>query len=133
MSDYLEEMIYNKLSGTVAITTIVPAARIYMDNAVENPTFPFITFQRVSTLRDLVLTDTVDLTAAVIVVHGYSKTRLEKLAIGKQIRLALQGYRGTGDGINVQRIIQENEIGLYEEDTKVYHVVQNYKILYLEP
>lgn len=129
----LEEALYSKLSATAGVTAIVPATRIFHVKLEENSAFPAITFQRISTTRDYVLTDTVQMAEATVQLDCWSASDSEAVALAKAVRAAIDGFRGAVSGVTIERILQLNEYTLNELEGTVYRILQTWRVIYQEP
>lgn len=128
---HLEEAIFQKLSTNLNISNIV-GSKIYHIRLPDNPVFPCISYNRISTTRELTLTDTVSMANALVDVHAWSESDLECRNLSLQIVSALNGFRGAVTSLYIERIIQLNEIDMYEDDTEIFHTVNTFRILYQE-
>lgn len=125
----LESEIYARLSGTTAITDIVPAGRIYFGSLADNTPFPAVSYQRVGTLRNHTLAGRVGLSEALYQVDCWSRSDVEMVKLAKQVRLALDGWRENG---RIEMMRQENELDLLELEGTVYRRMQSYRVMYQE-
>ncbi len=107
--------------------------RLYAFHAQTQVQFPFITYQRVSTAKVLThdLGETT-LTSVRIQFDIYSKTYANALAITDALREALQGYRGTMSGVDVQSVLPALEQHVDEPDMDYYRVTVDYLISHTE-
>ena len=129
---HIEGAIYYKMANAAAITALVPAARIYHIKQPESVVFPSIVYQKSSSVSDYTLTQTVDLSEITMMIHSYADSDLAAKGVAKAVFNTLNGLREVVDGFNIQRVIRETELDLFEDETSVFHVMQLYRILYLE-
>lgn len=59
---------------------------------------------------------------------GYKKCK----DVAKQLRKALDGFRGVVDGINIQSCLLVNEEDPYEEEPELYRVSMDFMIMHIE-
>lgn len=118
------------LVSTRAYPVILPQVR---DTTTE---LPAITIQRISEERSGVFAGPSGIPGTLVQIDAWAMTYLGVKELGKQIRFALDGYRGaTGgtEGETVSAAILEQERDEYEPDTKYHRCSQDYRVWWLEP
>lgn len=132
----LEKALFARLSTYAPITSIV-GTRVYPLKMPDNPVFPCLTFQRISTIRPQPLSDSVDLANCIVQIDSWAKegtgqglTVLTTLA--KAVYAALESFRGTVGGVDIRGSRQLNEIHGYEEDVEVLRVTQTFRIFFID-
>ena len=128
----IEEALLTYLTSEVGITSVV-SKRIYAFHAPANVTFPFITYQRISTARVLThdLTDKT-LSSPRIQFDIYSKTYKSGLTVLDALRSAMQGYQGKMSTMKVQAVLPALEQHLDMPDTDYYRITVDYLISHTE-
>lgn len=117
---------------TRLVTASTPAAgRIYPLVLPQNPTLPAVTFSRVSGLRVHNLGGVSGRARPRISISSWASTYAGVQALAAAIRASLNGFKGTLATIAADIRI-DNEIDLYEEEPKVYHIVQDYFVNHIE-
>lgn len=118
---HLEEGIYARLAAFAALTALVPAARITPAPLPEGQLLPAVTFQKLDGPRVAAMGDDPGLSYPRIQVTCYAKDASGKSRLGnaldvaKQVRAALQRFRGTAGGVVFQDIYLEDERDLGDE------------------
>ena len=137
---FLDEAIVALLKANSPINTVV-GGRIYPIKAPDNAVMPMITYQRVSNLRESMITGeqpklTETLFQLDIWVSQYTgqNSGISTLrTISKNVRELLDAYRGTTSGVDIQAIMSENEFDYpWDEVAKIYGVTQRYRIFHRE-
>lgn len=136
---FLDEAIFGLITGVSAISTVI-SNRMYPIKAPDNPTYPLITYQRVSNIREGMLTkEQPKLTETILQIDTWVEQKVgeNSLAIlrnlSKNIRETLDAYRGIISGVDIQGILSENEFDQpWDEETKVYGVTQRFRIFHRE-
>ena len=127
----IEDAVFNRLDGHAGLTALV-VSRIYPVQAPQNPTTPYVTYQRISTTRvSLIGTDT-DIARPRFQVSAWSDGRDEAVSVSAQIRSALQRYAGTNSSIVILDSYMENEVDFYEPETGLYQVAIDFLIWHRE-
>lgn len=127
----IEDALYTKLSGTVAISAIV-SDRIYPMKMPEDPTFPCVTYQRISSVRNQTLQGRVAYCDSIFQIDSWSKDYDVTKQIAGEIFAVLEGFRGTVSSVDIQAVLSQNEIDLYEDDVKLYRRSQTFRVTFLE-
>jgi hypothetical protein len=63
----------------------------------------------------------------------FDPSQSKALAIADSLRSYLDGMRGDFEGISFGGIFHRNQAQHYEDDTKLYHILQEYRIQYRLP
>jgi len=126
----LESDLLARLDGFAGLTALV-STRSYHLHLPQKPTYPAVTFQRISTERVSAMgADTGDVRAR-IQTDAWATTIDSAMAVAAQVRAALKRYGGT-NSVTIYDILQESEIPLYEDEIQIYHIVQDFMVLYKE-
>lgn len=62
----------------------------------------------------------------------FSSRYTEAVEIAEEIRNVLQRFKGKLGNSNIIQIVHENQYENYENDTKLYHIAIDFKIIYWE-
>lgn len=121
----IEEALKAKVLVSSDVTNDI-SSRLYLLKLPQNPTYPAVTYFKVSNSRHH------DLNIAMpryqFSVWGTDYKIVRRIA--NNIRLALQREKGVWSGISVIQAVYLGETDFYENDTKLYQVAQDYKIIY---
>jgi hypothetical protein len=121
----LEQAIKTYLLTKTALTNLV-STRIYYSTLPQTPTYPAISFFKVSNIRQHDL----DVGSGYYQFDVWTLTYIQGVEIANEIRLALQREKRNISGIEMIQGVYLNEIDLYEPDTKLHHIALDMKILY---
>jgi hypothetical protein len=127
----LEESIYSKLSGNGTIAGLV-GTRIWPVKMPDNPGFPCISFNRQSTIRDQTLAGRVSYCNVILQIDSWAETFDVCNSLASTIFALLEGFRGTILGIDIQGILSQNEVDLYDDDAQIFRRSQSFRITFLE-
>ncbi|MCA3255079.1 MAG: DUF3168 domain-containing protein [Alphaproteobacteria bacterium] len=130
----INEALFNRLSNFAGLSALV-AARIYPVVAPPSPTFGLVTYTKISGARVNSLSGASGLARPRFQIDSYSIISMtEARAIAKQVRLALDGWRGTYSGVKVGQCLLDNERDLTELDNepRLFRVSQDYLIHHTE-
>ncbi len=131
MSPTIEDALYAKLTSDAAINAIT-GSRVYPVKMEDNPTFPAITFQRISSTREQTMSGRVSYCSALYQIDSWSVSYDVTRDLASKIFALLEGFRGTISSVDIQGILSQNEIDLYEDDVKVYRRSQTFTVIFLE-
>lgn len=106
-----------KLAATSAVTSLIggsSAPRIYPVELPQNATFPCLRCQRVSGPRTYDLQAATGNADARMQIDCFADSQAGVEALSTQVRLALSGFRGTVDGVQIQTCFLDAERDLEE-------------------
>jgi hypothetical protein len=107
--------------------------RIYPLRLPQGYILPAISFQRISTDREHVIDDgPIGWAWARFQFDMWAETYEEVRPLAEAVRQALDGHNNTMGSIMVAGAFAEGERDLYEEQTEIYRVTQDYLIPYKE-
>lgn len=107
--------------------------RIYPLRLPQGYTLPAISFQRISTDREHVIDDgPIGWAWARFQLDMWAETYAEVRQLAEAVRQALDGYNDEMGDVTVAGAFAEGERDLYEEQTEIYRVTQDYLIPYKE-
>lgn len=95
----------------------------------QNPTYPAITYQRISGRSLRTLAAAADRIESRIQVSSWAETYLGALALADAVRASLDGFNGTLTTLDAQ-IFLELQLDDFEEVPRVYRVIQDYAVLH---
>lgn len=121
----IEIAIKTYLSTKIGITNLV-STRIYYSTLPQTPTYPAISFFRISNIRQHDL----DIGSVYYQFDCWSLTYIQSVELSNEIRLALQREKRVISGIPIIQGVFLNETDMYENDTKIFHVALDVKIIY---
>lgn len=128
----IEQALYAKLAGTAGVTNIV-STRIYAIKLPQAPTFPAISYERVSTGgRTLFHNGISQVAEPIFQLSCWAENPKSAKQLAAEIRKALHGWSGSQSGETIFRSEVINEIDLWDEEISIYHVVVEVQILHRE-
>ena len=127
----IEEALHTRLTtgGHAGIAALV-GTRVYPQLADENATLPFLVFQRISGPRVPDLAGPTGLAQPRFQVDAYSESYLTAKNVATQVRLALDGYSATVDGVMIHGVTFVDERDLFESatDPKLHRVSMDFRV-----
>jgi hypothetical protein len=126
-----EEALASRLTGFTGLTNLV-SNRIYPVVLPENPTYPAVTYQRISAVRASAMSTDTGLVQTRVQVSIWSTLYSEAKSVKEQVRAALQRWRGTVLGLVIEDTFIENETDLYQPEIPVYHLPVDATVHYVE-
>jgi hypothetical protein len=115
----VENYIYQHLSTVAAINTLV-VTRIYPLKAPQNPTYPFIVYQRISTNPDYTLGGFANLSNVSIQFDCYATDHAGIRTLSSALHTAMQSA--------TFKNILENDMDFFDPDLDGYRATQDYSI-----
>jgi hypothetical protein len=110
------------------------AARIYPDVMPDGPTYPSVTYQRLGGSSERGSTSDPPLKSAVFQVSAWAKSRVDARMVAAQIRVALDRQRKvTVAGVQVDDCFYQDDIDLFDFETRTYFAHLTFKIFYRDP
>ncbi len=117
----IEEALYTHLISHAGLTAIV-GNRIYPVLLPQDVTFPAVTYQRISTVREYAQEGPSGLAHPRFQFSCWAETYEEAKAVAEQIRFALSGYKGTINNVRIDAVYIEDDNDIYDPETNIYHV-----------
>lgn len=127
----IEAALYSRLTGFAGLSALV-STRVYPATAPQDPTFPLIVYNRISGSRFESLAGSSGLARPRFQFDVYATTYSSAKAVAEQIRLALQGFRGTVASVDIQAVNYNGDSDNYEEDSELYVVSLDFEIIHAE-
>ena len=126
------EALYGYLSTYAGLTALI-STRLYPDILPQTPTYPAVTMQLISRVRDHLFHADSTMAKSRYQFSCFGLTRTSAKVVSKQIRLALQNYSGMMGGlVSVSAVEIDGEIDNYETDVKVYSTMLDFLIWHEE-
>ena len=132
----VEKAINARLLASAGVIALV-VARIYPELAPQNAVLPYIVYTRVDTEHLMTKDNAAALANARIQINSVAATYLAVKQLADQVRLALQGWSGTGNGVTVKVILPGNDFdapvfaGDGTDETRK-RVIQDFKVWFVE-
>lgn len=132
----LEQGLLSYLNSVPGITSQA-AGRVYPAPAPEDPTYPLIVYQRISTTRVRSLQGPAQLAKARMQINAYAQGYAAAKTLADEIRNALDCYQGTLGSINVSGCFLEDDADTFDIEpenlaNRVYGVRMDFLIGYQE-
>jgi hypothetical protein len=127
----IEQHLYQRLTGFAGLTALV-ATRVYPQKLPQEPTYPAVTYLTVSALRESAMSADPGVARRRFSVIAWGATFTSASDVAEQVRAALQRYKGTLDGTEVLDSYIVLTRDLYNDDAKVFSVVNDFDIAYRE-
>jgi hypothetical protein len=127
----IDTALFTRMSTFAALTALV-STRIYPVTMPQAATFPCVTYQQISGVRDYVMGNQSGLVRARFQVDSWSETYAETRSVSEQVRLALSNYAGTSDTVVIDRIEMVNEERLDESESALHRIMQEYMVTFRE-
>ena len=129
--------------GLFAYLTAVPGiaaqagTRVYPAPAPEDPTYPLIVYQRISTVRVRSMTGPSQLAQARMQINAHAATYATAKTLADELRNALDGYQGVMGTVPVSGSFLEDDADAPDvspevEGNRVYSVHMDFMIAYQE-
>ena len=126
----IEEALSAYLNSKTELIDIV-GDRIYPIVLPQNPTYPALTYFKVS---GLALHDA-DIAYPRFQLSSWGEDYADVKTLAAAVKEVMQRFKGimggTG-GVKVSQVVYENELDLYDSVTGIYHIPADYKIIYRE-
>jgi len=132
----VEKAINARLLAVSGVTTLVDT-RIYPELAPQKAALPYVVYTRVDSEHLMTKDNAAGLANARIQINSVAATYLKAKQLAEQVRLALQGWAGTGNGVTVKVILPGNEFdspvmaGDATDETRK-RVIQDFKVWFAE-
>jgi Protein of unknown function (DUF3168) len=120
----IEDATFQFLASQPNITAIVPKSRIYRYVVPQNSLYPAITIVRVDTVRDLAQDGSTRVAESRMQLGCFSMLNdAESRRIADEIRMAVDGYRGTWGTVKILRAHIETDIGGYDAISRTFQTM----------
>lgn len=126
----VESVLYTRLTTHNGLSALI-SLRAYPYHYSHTPTLPFITYSRVSTVRESAMGVDSNVVKARFQLDVWAETDASMRAVKDQLRSALQRWSNiTGTVVQDTFMLSENED--YSQDTEIYRASVDYEINYEE-
>ncbi len=116
----INRAIYSRLSTFVGLSTLV-SARIYPMTAPQDVLMPYVTYQRISTVKIGLLSSDTDISEPRYQIDVYANTHLSCRDVADQIILAMQRWQGVESSVTILDVTIENDSDNYDNELKSYN------------
>lgn len=127
----IESALRSRLATFSGLTALV-GTRIYPLIMPQDAAFPAVTYQKISGPRVHAKEGPLGEAYPRFQVSVWAKEFGDSRRVSEQVRLALDGWRGTVAGVTVRDSALANETDLYESDTATYHTALDFIIWHIE-
>ena len=127
----IESALYTKLSTDSGVSALV-GDRIYPLIVAQGALSPSIRYQTVTKSRESAMGSDSGITFARIQIDSFASTYLAAKTVAEAVRGALQRFRGTVIGIEIQSLFIEDMPESYDDKVKMYTVTQDINIGFVE-
>ena len=122
--------IHALLARSATLAALV-GPRIYPDIMPDNPVYPAVTFQKLSGKSERGAVVDPALMQAVFQVSSWGRSRMEAASVASAVRAALDRVRKiTLTGVVIDDVFYENDVDLFDNDTRTYFNHCSFKIYY---
>jgi len=129
----LEEGLFTFLTVDAAGVKALVIDRVFPLRAPDTTaTFPYITYQRIGGDRDVTHDGNSGLSDSRMQLSCWSNEYLEAKTLALEVTKALNGKQGTLGGIARCASFVENELDLFDEESKLYSIIVDVKIWHSE-
>jgi len=125
--ELIEQAILTRLSQIDLL-----GGRIYPVKAPQDVELPYLIFFKVATSRDHSHSGSSHLASAWVQFSSFAQTYEEGKQIVGEIKTLLDSFRGTITNISINGCFLQEEVDFLEEDTGLYHIACDYRIVYNE-
>lgn len=125
--------IYTRLQAVAAVTSLV-SARVYPRIAPQNPTKPYVTFQKIGGEAPApAMGASAGLRSQLVQFDAWAETYLGGHAVMEAVRGALERYSGTHGGVELHHIFVEREpTDDFEDEAtpNLHHASMDFRVWY---
>jgi hypothetical protein len=128
----VEAAVFNLLSNDAGVSGVV-SNRIYPVKLPQDPTYPALTYFRVSALRHSVMGNDTGLVEKRIQVSSWAKLYSEVNNLAERVRDAMQRTRGVFSGVEILDIFMEGDgPEIWEDAVGAYQAITDCNVIYRE-
>lgn len=134
----LEEAIFARLNASTGVTSIV-GSRIHPARLPQNPTYPAITYRRISGRSDMHQSGLSGMGEGRIQISCWTEIAEQgggdypqAKDLREEVRLALAGFRGTTAGVEIQSSDLTADLDLFEEELGVHQAAMDFFVRHAE-
>ena len=126
----VEAVLFSRLSGFAGLSALI-SARVYPLVAPQNVQQPYLTYRRVSSIRESAFGSDSNNVTARFQIDVWASSFASARNVAEQVRLAMQRWRNT-TGTVVDDTFIENQIDLYEPEIDTFHIAVDIRVHYRE-
>ena len=126
----IEAVLYTRLSTFAGLTALV-ATRVYPLAAPQNVTAPYLTYRRVSAIRESAMGADANNVTARFQIDVWASSFASARNVAEQVRLAMQRWTNA-TGTTVDDTFIENQIDLYDPEIDTFHIAVDIRTHYRE-
>lgn len=117
-------VIFGRLDGQTSA-----GSRVYPLMLPQEPSFPAITYQQISSGRMRAMGKDGPLIRARVQLNSWGSSYAQARTLAGEVEDMLNRFRGIVSGLNILDILIENEIETFESETEARRVIQDYTIM----
>jgi hypothetical protein len=121
----IDEAFFSLLSNDADVVAKV-SNRIYPDKLPQNVEYPAIRIVLTSETHNPIAGGVDDLPKAGIDVDVFAASRESANVVSELVRISLDGYNGTIDGLIIQAIMMNNRQHFYDDDEDAYQTSNDF-------
>ena len=115
----------NEITGIIGTES---STRIYPLKLPQNPDYPAVTYQVISSPRH----HDIEVAYPRIQYTSFARTYSQVKALSELLRLHLQRLKGILSGASIKQVEYINAVEFYQDDADVYYIPQDFNIIYEE-
>ena len=125
----VEEAVFERLSNSTGVTSLVPQTRILPSHLPQDPTLPAITLNRISTQRVSAFGDDTGDVQTRLQASCWGATYTSAKQVAEAVRGSLQRYSSSTTLVRIQDVFLDNELDQpYDERTETYLVTMDFLV-----
>lgn len=121
-------MIHEEVYTRLTTGTSPNLTEVYATLIPQEVSYPAVRYARVSSTREMNFDEVENFVRSVFQVDTYAETPTQALSTADSIKTALNDYQGG----NIQETRIDTEFEMYEDDVKLYRVMQQFTIWHTE-
>lgn len=127
----IEEALYTRLTSVSTVSDLV-GTRVYPLHLPQNPTYPAVTYSRVSTRRGMTHDGPGDMAWPRFQFDCYGLSYSVAKAVANAVRVTLNGFSDLVDGVDICAIFFLNEVDDFNDDVEVFRVAVDFRVIHKE-
>lgn len=125
--DTIEEALYYKLSTDAAITALI-STRVYPFQMPQNPTYPAMTYRRISTRQPFDLSGPGDMDNPRFQFDCYAPSYAAAKGLAKALRSVMVGFSGVVLGVDICAVFFLNEVDRFDDVPGVFGIAVDLRV-----
>lgn len=126
----VETVLFSRLSGFAGLNALI-SNRVYPTVIPQNSPLPVVSYRRISTTRESAMGSDTGIARARFQLDSFAESFSAVRPVAEQVRAALQRWRNNS-GTVVQDSFILSEDDDYDHETKLYRVMQDFEVIYVE-